>query len=360
MKLSCLPPSLLRRNSLRCQRLLSSLPLFFLTGALVQMGHAQAQTPPPATGGFLSTLFSLLGMASLVALIVGLIAPNTFRSLFKEKTSRKRVGWTFTAAFFGCCFLSGATMYRPEVAPQQVTSTQAAPSESRAGNTQTGTQSAVRLAENRAKAAEARAVKAEKAAALANTAAKTAARKQTARKVIQTAPVPEEDDSPAQVDRFAADTAPVREELPSNITETNIPGVGKRQIGVVDKVEYAVLSVETASSIGSTQADGMFYILRVVASNTDKKTHTVVTSFMKLLDEQDRQFNASAQGNTALMMSGDREAKFVSMPVQPGVLTRFSLVYDAPSDAQGLKLKIPAGMFSFSKSAVIKVPTPDE
>lgn len=45
-----------------------------------------------------------------------------------------------------------------------------------------------------------------------------------------------------------------------------------------------------------------------------------------------------------------------SSQLQLGVTKRFTLVFDAPGDAKGLKLHIPAG-FGFGKSATIKVPT---
>lgn len=48
-----------------------------------------------------------------------------------------------------------------------------------------------------------------------------------------------------------------------------------------------------------------------------------------------------------------------SSQLQPGVTKDFNLVHDAPEDAKGLKLHIPAG-FGFGKSADIKVPSAGE
>ncbi len=61
----------------------------------------------------------------------------------------------------------------------------------------------------------------------------------------------------------------------------------------------------------------------------------------------------------ALAATGDQSAEPFSAQVQPGVNKKFTLVFDAPADAKGLKLHIPAG-FGFGRSADIKVPTAGE
>ena len=144
------------------------------------------------------------------------------------------------------------------------------------------------------------------------------------------------------------------------MAEVDFPGIGKRQVGVVDQVQYAVLSVEKVSSIGRTQADGVFYLLRAVAHNTDKKVHTVMTVRMKMVDDQKREFSASGKGNTELLAEGDQGAQFITTKLQPGVVKKFTLVFDAPDDASGLALKIPAGGFGFGQDAIIKVPNVSE
>lgn len=147
--------------------------------------------------------------------------------------------------------------------------------------------------------------------------------------------------------------------MPNNVTVQNIQGVGKRQVGVVDDVEFAVLSVERTSRIGGTQADGVFYVLHLVAMNNDKETHDVTTTLMKLLDDWEREFDPSGEGAMALPLEGEESAEPFSAQVQPGVIKKLTLVYDAPADASGLKLHIPAG-FGFGKSADIRVPSAGE
>ncbi|HEX8550172.1 MAG TPA: DUF4352 domain-containing protein [Abditibacteriaceae bacterium] len=154
----------------------------------------------------------------------------------------------------------------------------------------------------------------------------------------------------------AAPAKPTPEPLPDNVTVQDIKGVGKRQVGTVDEVDYVVVETERMPAIGSTQADGMFYVLRVGAYNNAKETHSAITVGMKLVDDQEREFTPSSDGGFALAMSGDDSAKPFTAQLQPGTVKRFTLVYDAPADAKGLKLKIPAGTFSMGGSATIAVP----
>ena len=49
-----------------------------------------------------------------------------------------------------------------------------------------------------------------------------------------------------------------------------------------------------------------------------------------------------------------------SAQLQPGVTKKFTLVFDAPNGAKGLKLQIPAGGFGFGQSATLRVPKASE
>ena len=317
------------------------LPVILLTGALVQIASAQTNGAQTAAPSALSSLVSTLSVFAFLALLVGLFRPKTFAFLFKEKATRGRVCGAFGAAWLFLVILDGPLKPKRVATTPTTTATVAQPQ----------SQNAVRLAENRAKAAEARAARAEKAAAVSNAKASAKAKTQSARRVAKSA---------VAVEAPASDAAPAKETLPDNITVQDIPGVGKRQVGVVDDVEFAVLSAEKAASIGGTQADGMFYVLHLVAMNNDKETHDVTTLLMKLVDDQGREFDPSSEAALALAMAGDKNAQAFSAQVQPGVIKKVTLVYDAPADASGLHLKIPAGGFGFGKSASIKVPTAGE
>ena len=170
-----------------------------------------------------------------------------------------------------------------------------------------------------------------------------------------------ESDAPPEETR-AEGQAPAEapaEDSPRNVEVVDIEGVGKREVGMVDDVFYVVLDVEETPTIGNSftdlQADGQFYILTLRAHNSAKKTHDVNTQIMKLLDDQGREFDPSAQGLLALPADRGRSAQIIAQ-VQPGTTKTLTLVYDAPADASGLRLKIPGGLFSASGEAVIKLP----
>ena len=147
---------------------------------------------------------------------------------------------------------------------------------------------------------------------------------------------------------------------PRNVEVISIPNVGQREVGIVNDVGYAVLEVEKVSSIsspiGTTQAGGAFFVLTVRAFNDDKKTHNVTTGLIKLLDDQDREFDPSSEGASALQMAGEDRIERFSVQLQPGITKEFVLIYDAPDDASDLRLKIPAKSFSLSTDAIIKLP----
>ncbi len=327
----------LRRPRLR--RSVRALPLLLLNGALVQVAHAQSTGAQTAEPSGIYSLVSTLSVFAFFALLVGLFRPKTFAFLFKEKATRGRVCGVFGAAWLFLVILSGPLRPKPVATAPTTTVAQSAPGRR---------ESAVRAAEQRAKAAEARAVRAEKAAASAN--AKASAKPKDESK----------DESVAA--ESTSQTAPKDDSLPSNVEEVDVEGLGKRQIGEVDEVLYTVVQLEKAQTVGgeyfNKSADGVFYVLRMRAFNRAKKTHNIRTRQMKLLDDQDREFDPSSEAGVALNAS---EKKSVwSSQLQPGVTRDFNLVYDAPADVKGLKLKIPAGGFGFGKSASIKVPDANE
>ena len=205
---------------------------------------------------------------------------------------------------------------------------------------------AARAADARAKAAESRAKVAEAKAAQAEQRAKNAEARASKNTVGNEA---------------GGNTAqPTEDEASRNVQVVDIKGVGKREAGVVDDVVYVIGTSEKSTAFGNqysqTQADGIFLVLHVAAHNNAKETHDLNTSLMKLQDAQGREFDPSNKGTTALALSGDKSVDIGLTQIQPGTNKKFSLVYDIPDDASGLKLKIPGGFMSTSGDAIIKVP----
>ena len=225
----------------------------------------------------------------------------------------------------------------------------------------TATQTATRTASNAptsnapATAKTAAAPKATKSAASGNSAAKPS--RKSARKVT---PVEESVETQPDISTAQKPTEQASSDADRrNVEEMDIEGVGKREVGMVDDVFYVVLKVEKTPTIGNgfsdQRADGQFYILTLRAHNNAKQTHDVNTQVMQLLDDQDREFDPSSQGLLALAGSGEDSAQIIAQ-VQPGTTKTLTLVYDAPDDASGLRLKIPGALFSASGDAVLKLP----
>ncbi len=118
---------------------------------------------------------------------------------------------------------------------------------------------------------------------------------------------------------------------------------------LVNNLTYVVDLVECqdyiADTFSETKADGKFLIVRLIVRNDDKKVHTIFSSGINLVDAEEREFSESSSGSTALMMSGDKSAKFMATEVQPGLQKNISIVFDIPVETKDLKLKIPNGLF---------------
>lgn len=148
---------------------------------------------------------------------------------------------------------------------------------------------------------------------------------------------------------------------PSNrttITFTNgkrIPGV------VVDETLYGIVSARETASIGGsefsepTHASGRFVILRLIATNESKKTREISLSSATLTDSAGNSYQTSSEGETALSMTGDREAEFLLSQIQPGLDKYIKVVFDVPPDRRTFTLHIPHSMFSGGEEGTLPV-----
>ena len=189
-----------------------------------------------------------------------------------------------------------------------------------------------------------------------------APKRSLAKKPVASAPQPQSD--PKSLFAQDAQAPPESDEAPAqqasrNVEVLDIPGVGKRDVGIVDEVAYAIIKVEKTPTIGNDfselRADGQFFVLTLQAHNSAKKTHDVNTQAMELLDDQGREFDPSSQSFMAMAGSRGDSVQLIAQ-VQPGTTKTLTLVYDAPADASGLQLKIPGSLFSASGEAVLKLP----
>lgn len=140
------------------------------------------------------------------------------------------------------------------------------------------------------------------------------------------------------------------------------PKKKKVKAALLDETAHLIARVERRNAIGnefmSTHADGQFLILRMQVHNGSNSTRTISTSGMVVIDEQGREFAQSAEGQTALAMSGDQTAEFLMSQIQPGLTKNISVVFDVPPEAKDLKLRITGGGLFSGETAVLAVRNP--
>jgi hypothetical protein len=127
-------------------------------------------------------------------------------------------------------------------------------------------------------------------------------------------------------------------------------------VGSGDKtVEYVVNSVDAYSSIGSgavsEDASGVFVVVVLEMTNQSEETIDVSSNHLKLIDDQDREFDADA-GASVYVESDDRinAEGFAFEQLNPGLSTSGAVIYDvSPGTTYELMVE-PVGIFSSANS----------
>lgn len=97
--------------------------------------------------------------------------------------------------------------------------------------------------------------------------------------------------------------------------------------------------------------NGIFVIVPYSIENEGKETATVVNVDFKLIDAQNREFNSSSRGSTALAMIG--KGDLILSELHPGVQRKGYAVFEIPESATGLKLVVPEkGLLSTEKKVI--------
>lgn len=344
----------------------------------------------PAAGNFLSPRLLLMGAGGLVLLLVlrplmhfgftvgvpvffGLLLwcwnrPDRARRVLGASASKTNVRAGLGGAMVLCALLSSATKPAPSsnsiriagnVSPASPPDA-AAPRNAVVAPPDATTRLHQRKAEERIQAADARLHQAEAAEKRVKRAQQKLAAQQNEQKAEAAGKVNTEE-APSSTGTKGSDDplssgGPVSPGSSGNVSVQNLDDIGPREVGTVDEVQYAIVSLERPRQIANQSADGTFVVLRMVAVNTAKKTHNLNTDLMQLLDDRARQFDASGKGQSALVMSGDPTVDLGLTAVQPDTPKAFSLVFDVPEEATGLHLKIPAGTLSLGRDAIIAAP----
>ncbi len=135
---------------------------------------------------------------------------------------------------------------------------------------------------------------------------------------------------------------PAEKTSQSTKTEPTVKTVNKGEEIQVGEVKWKVLEVDKKSSISNglqkVKPGGVFVVVSLRAELLGKESGIIDSSQLKIVDNQNRVFERSAEGQTALEMSGE-EGLFLKQ-VHPNVPIEGYAVFDVPTDATGLKLKI--------------------
>lgn len=100
---------------------------------------------------------------------------------------------------------------------------------------------------------------------------------------------------------------------------------------------YAVKKVSTSTSVGDGYAakraspGAVFVVVEYSIRNDGKSTATVLTDDFKIVDEQGREFAPSVEGNTAIVMSGDKDLALSQL--QPGIAKVMQTAFELPEPA---------------------------
>jgi hypothetical protein len=117
--------------------------------------------------------------------------------------------------------------------------------------------------------------------------------------------------------------------------------------GVSSDVNIKVTGVESKSEVGGQfskeKAQGVFKIVNLAVTNNQKDAITLDATSFKLLDDKNREFSHSVEGQTALEMEDSSLQNFFLKQLNPGLTQNGKIVFDVPTDAKGLKLKARGG-----------------
>jgi hypothetical protein len=147
------------------------------------------------------------------------------------------------------------------------------------------------------------------------------------------------------------------------ITPTqNTPTYGIGNILVAGEFTWKITGVSTATEIGQDlggtffgeKANGIFVILDVEAENTGKSAKYLSDSYIKLIDDQDREFSASTVAAIYLKPEG---SALVFEQLNPGITKKGKIVYDVPAGLKVANVKITSSLLT-TESYMIKINIP--
>lgn len=141
---------------------------------------------------------------------------------------------------------------------------------------------------------------------------------------------------------------------PQQATTTNKPETKIYALG--DSIEagdftWKITKVSTSKEIGEylyggtflgEKASGIFIILDVEVENTGNKADYMMDSYVRLVDEQGREFSPNTMAAIYLKPQGSALA---FEQINPGIVKKGKIVYDVPEGLKVVNLKITSNLF---------------
>jgi len=116
---------------------------------------------------------------------------------------------------------------------------------------------------------------------------------------------------------------------------------------------WKITKVSTASQIGEDvygtffgeKADGVFVILDVEVSNTGNSAKYLMDSYLKLIDDQNREFSPNSA--VAIYLKPEGSALMFEQ-VNPGITKKGKIVFDVPAGLKVANVRISSNLLSSS------------
>lgn len=137
----------------------------------------------------------------------------------------------------------------------------------------------------------------------------------------------------------------------SNAQETKTYNVGDT-IKAGD-FEWKIMGFTTASEVGEEimgsllgeKANGIYLIISVEVTNIGKSANYLSDFYMKLIDEQGREFSADTVAAVYLKPSG---SAMIFETINPGITKKGKIVYDVPEGLKFVNARISSNLLSSS------------
>jgi hypothetical protein len=129
----------------------------------------------------------------------------------------------------------------------------------------------------------------------------------------------------------------------------DVEGVGKVKGIIRSNVGLAIGDIKKTKTLGDNRfaqanAQGEFIVIRLIVSNNQNDAITMDANSFKIIDDKNREFSHSTQGDMALAASSNKKEIIFLKKINPGITTDGYLVFDVPSDISGAKLQVRGGL----------------